>query len=100
MSERINPAIVPKRKLYTGAEMPALGLGTFGSDKYGPDAVAEAVYGAVQGGYRLLDCAEVYQNEDRVGEVLEKLLAEGVVTREELFITARWRPPVGEAWKI
>ncbi len=89
MSERINPAIVPKRKLYTGAEMPALGLGTFGSDKYGPDAVAEAGYGAVQGGYRLLDCAEVYQNEDRVGEVLEKLLAEGVVTREELFITSK-----------
>lgn len=89
MSERIDPALVPKRKLYTGEEMPALGLGTFGSDKYGPDAVAEAVYGAVRGGYRLLDCAEVYQNEDRVGEVLERLLAEGVVTRKELFITSK-----------
>ena len=33
MEERINPADVPKRKLYTGEEIPAVGLGTFGSDK-------------------------------------------------------------------
>lgn len=89
MSENIDPGRVPKRRLYTGAEMSALGIGTFGSDKYGPEEIARAVYGAVRGGYRLIDGAEVYQNEDRIGEALQKLFAEGTVTREELFVISK-----------
>ncbi len=89
MSERIDPNKVPKRRLYTGEEIPALGIGTFGSDKYGPEEVSQAVYGAVKGGYRLIDGAAVYQNEDRIGEMLQKLYVEGVVTRKELFITSK-----------
>lgn len=89
MSERVDPGKVPKRTLYTGEEIPAVGLGTFGSDKYKGDEVSKAVYGAIKGGYRLIDCASVYQNEDQIGAVLAKLFDEGEVTREELFITSK-----------
>ena len=44
---------IPTRELYSGEKIPCVGLGTFGSDKYGADAVSEAVYGAVKYGYRL-----------------------------------------------
>ena len=76
MDHKINPADVPKRKLYTGEEIPAVGLGTFGSDKYMPEQVSEAVFGAILSGYRLIDCASVYQNEDKIGEVLQRVFAE------------------------
>ena len=89
MENRINPADVPKRKLYTGEEIPAVGIGTFGSDKYSPQQVSDAVYGAILSGYRLIDCASVYQNEDRIGEVIHKALAETAIKREELFITSK-----------
>lgn len=87
--EQIDPRRVPKRKLFTGEEIPCIGLGTFGSDKYGPDQVAWAVYGAVRAGYRLVDCAAVYQNEKQIGGVLKRLFDEGAVRREELFVTSK-----------
>lgn len=89
MSETIDITKVPMRTLYTGALMPAMGLGTFGSDKYSPDQISAAVYGAVKAGYRMLDCASVYQNESQIGEVLSRLFSENVVKREELFITSK-----------
>ena len=93
----MDPARVPKRRLYTGAELPAVGLGTFGSDKYGAREIADAVYGAVSCGYRLIDCASVYQNEKEIGGALAQLFREKVVTREELFITGKvWNDMHGE----
>ncbi len=89
MSEIVNPRLVPKRKLFTGEEIPTVGLGTFGSDKYTPEQVSDAVYGAIKSGYRLIDCAAVYQNEDKIGEVLSKVLKEGKIKREELFVTSK-----------
>ena len=97
MEERINPAAVPKKKLYTGEEIPSVGLGTFGSDKYSPKQVSEAVFGAVESGYRLIDCAAVYQNEDKIGEVLKRVFTETDIRREELFITSKvWNDMHGE----
>ena len=87
--EKIDQNKVPKRKFYTGEEIPAVGLGTFGSDKYGPEAISEAVYGAIKFGYRLIDCAAVYQNEAQIGQVLKRLFDEGVVERKDLFITSK-----------
>ncbi|MBO4456352.1 MAG: aldo/keto reductase [Butyrivibrio sp.] len=87
MSELITN--VPTYTLNTGAVMPAVGLGTFGSDKYTPDQVSAAVSGAVKAGYRMLDCASVYQNEDQIGKVLSNLFTEGAVQREDLFITSK-----------
>ena len=79
----------PTYKLNTGAEMPVIGLGTFGSDKYTAEEIADAVYGAVKFGYRLIDCAEVYGNEREIGGALKRLFDDGVVKREELFITSK-----------
>ena len=43
MGEFINPADVPKVKFYTGDEAPCIGMGTFGSDRFTADQIAEAV---------------------------------------------------------
>ena len=87
-SRFIDPAAIPQRKLKTGAVMPAIGLGTFGSDHVTPRQVAEAVKGAAAVGYRHFDCASVYSNELEVGESLEAI-QHGGVKREELWITSK-----------
>jgi len=85
----IDPALVPKRKLATGEEIPCIGMGTFGSDRFTPGQVSAAVAGAIRCGYRLFDCAAVYGNEDQIGQVFEAAISEGVVRREELFILSK-----------
>lgn len=85
----IDPDAVPKRRLYTGAQMPAVGLGTFGSDRFSGEEVAKAVKEAISVGYRHIDCASVYGNEHLIGESIEYLIKEGVVKREELWITSK-----------
>ena len=65
--ERIDPSLVSHRKLYTGAKIPAIGLGTFGSDRYTASQIADAVLGAAEMGYRHFDCAAVYGNEKEIG---------------------------------
>jgi alcohol dehydrogenase (NADP+) len=87
-ADGIDPALVPKRTLYTGAHIPAIGLGTFGSDHVSPEGIAEAVEGAIAVGYRHLDCASVYNNEQAIGNVLERLFESGL-RREDLWITSK-----------
>ncbi len=87
--ERINPIIVPKRKLYDGSYMPAIGMGTFGSDRFNAEQVSSAVAGAIEVGYRMFDCAAVYGNEDLIGKVFQAAFDKGTVKREELFITTK-----------
>jgi alcohol dehydrogenase (NADP+) len=84
----VDSRVVPRRRLYTGAGMPAIGLGTFGSDHVGAGEIAEAVEGAIQLGYRHIDCAAVYGNEARIGSVLQNALRGGI-PREELWITSK-----------
>lgn len=84
----IDPTAIPQRILYTGAAMPAIGLGTFGSDHVTPAQVASAVKGATAAGYRHFDCASVYSNEAEVGAALEEI-QQGGVKREELWITSK-----------
>jgi diketogulonate reductase-like aldo/keto reductase len=92
----IDPAAVPQRTLYTGARMPAIGLGTFGSDHVSAAQVAEAVRGAAAAGYRHFDCASVYGNEAEVGAALADVMAGGV-RREELWVTSKlWNDKHGE----
>lgn len=95
--EKIEQSRIPYRTLYDGGRIPGIGLGTFGSDKYGPEQVSEAVYGSIQAGYRLIDCAAVYQNEDRIGQVLERVFRDGIAVREELFVVSKvWNDMHGE----
>ena len=72
MAEFIHPNTVPKRKLSTGEEIPCIGMGTFGSDRFTPEQVSQAVAGAIRCGYRMFDCAAVYGNEHLIGEVFEE----------------------------
>ncbi len=95
-SGAVDPKAIPQRKLNTGASMPAIGLGTFGSDHVSPRQIAEAVKGAAAVGYRHFDCASVYGNEDAVGASLEQIVRGGV-RREDLWITSKlWNDKHGE----
>lgn len=97
MEQKIKQSLIPARTLKGGEQIPCIGLGTFGSDKYDADTVSEAVYGAIKVGYRLIDCASVYQNEEQIGKVLKRIFAEGVVKREELFVTSKvWNDKHGK----
>lgn len=85
----IDPKKVPKRTLYTGEQIPCIGMGTFGSDRFSAEQVSSAVAGAIRCGYRLFDCASVYGNEKLIGQVFADAFANGEVKREELFITSK-----------
>jgi diketogulonate reductase-like aldo/keto reductase len=93
----VDPALVPHRTLYTGARMPAIGLGTFGSDSVTADEIAAAVQDAAAVGYRHFDCASVYSNEHRIGSAFRQILRSGV-RREDLWVTSKlWNDRHSEA---
>src|SRR3984885_14748512 len=75
-----------KFALNNGAEIPALGFGTSLSDN---KHTRNAVKAAVQVGFRHLDAAERYRNEEEVGAALKELFAQGTVRREDLFVTTK-----------
>jgi diketogulonate reductase-like aldo/keto reductase len=81
MKNKIN--INTKVKLNNGVEMPILGLGT--SQIHSGTEAEEAVLYALKAGYRLIDTAEIYGNEEEVGKALYK----SGITREEVFITTK-----------
>eukprot|EP00735_Rhodelphis_limneticus_P015281 TRINITY_DN9483_c0_g1::TRINITY_DN9483_c0_g1_i1::g.265::m.265 TRINITY_DN9483_c0_g1::TRINITY_DN9483_c0_g1_i1::g.265 ORF type:complete len:333 (+),score=65.65,sp/Q84TF0/AKRCA_ARATH/49.84/5e-102,Aldo_ket_red/PF00248.16/3.3e-59,Sigma70_r4/PF04545.11/5.4e+02,Sigma70_r4/PF04545.11/1.4e+02,Sigma70_r4/PF04545.11/6.2 TRINITY_DN9483_c0_g1_i1:46-999(+) len=72
--------------LNSGAKIPLVGLGTWKSK---PGQVKTAVVAALQCGYRHIDCATIYQNQQEIGEALQECFASGVVKREEVFITSK-----------
>ncbi|MEX0320621.1 MAG: aldo/keto reductase [Puniceicoccaceae bacterium] len=97
MTQVIDPNTVPTRTLYSGDKMPAVGLGTFGSDHVTHEEVAIAVRTALKIGYRHLDCASVYSNEDQIGSILKDVFAEGDIKREDLWITSKvWNDMHGD----
>ena len=73
--------------LTNSVKMPMEGFGVFQvRDK---EECKESVLNAIRAGYRLIDTAASYTNEDAVGEAVREAIAEGICTREELFITSK-----------
>lgn len=73
--------------LNNGLEMPLVGYGVFRVPD--GDDLAEAVKTAIAKGYRSIDTAQVYRNEESVGRGIRAAIDEGLVSREELFVTSK-----------
>lgn len=73
--------------LNTGAKMPLEGFGVFQIPD--PAQCEQVVYDAIKTGYRLLDTAAAYMNEEALGKGVARAIADGLTTREELFITTK-----------
>ncbi|WP_367997915.1 aldo/keto reductase [Zobellia uliginosa] len=81
-------------KFRNNDEMPILGLGTFRSE---PNEVYNAVLSAIKMGYRHIDCAAAYGNEKEVGKAIAEAIKQGLVTREDLWVTSKlWNASHGE----
>ncbi|MFJ5792815.1 aldo/keto reductase [Lysinibacillus sp. NPDC097162] len=73
--------------LNNGLEMPLVGYGVFRVPD--GDDLAEAVKTAIAKGYRSIDTAQVYRNEESVGRGIRAAIDEGLVSRDELFVTSK-----------
>lgn len=72
--------------LNTGANIPALGFGTWQAPA---GECRKAVLHALKAGYKHIDCAYVYGNEEEVGEAFKEAFDSGIVKREDLFVTTK-----------
>jgi len=80
--------------LYNGVKMPWFGLGVFKVEE-GPELV-HAVKFAIKQGYRSIDTAAIYGNEEGVGQAIHEAMTEYGIKREELFITSKvWNSDLG-----
>lgn len=75
--------------LNNGLSMPVLGLGTWTMDDH---TAEDSVYFALKNGYRLIDTARYYGNEKGVGNAVRRAIKDGIVKREETFITSKILP--------
>ena len=82
-------ALTQSVKLSSGYSMPILGLGTW---TLRGKTCEDAVYTAIKCGYRLIDTARYYGNEETVGKGIKKAIDEGIVNREEIFVTSKIMP--------
>ena len=74
-------------KFYNGKEMPKIGLGLFRVEN--SDECKSAVKHAIENGYRSIDTAKVYGNEEMVGQGIKEALESTGLKREELFIISK-----------
>lgn len=72
--------------LNNGIEMPILGIGCF---RLSQEEAENSVYWALRDGYRLIDTARIYGNEEGVGRGIQRAIDEGICTREEIFVTTK-----------
>ncbi|KAI9737069.1 MAG: NAD(P)H-dependent D-xylose reductase (XR) [Cirrosporium novae-zelandiae] len=73
-------------KLASGMEMPLVGFGLW---KVLKESAADTVYNAIKVGYRLFDGAYDYQNEAEAGQGIKRAIDEGLVKREDIFVTTK-----------
>jgi diketogulonate reductase-like aldo/keto reductase len=87
--EAIDPGAVHKVTLSSGAVMPVAAYGTFHSD-WAQEYMKDATVEAIRLGWRHIDTARAYENEDVVGEAIREAISKGYISsRDELFITAK-----------
>ena len=67
-------------------EMPAIGLGTWKSKK---NKVYNALKTAIEAGYRHIDCASIYGNEEEIGMAIAYCIKSGLISRKDLWITSK-----------
>ncbi|RJS60919.1 aldo/keto reductase [Bacillus sp. PK3_68] len=80
--------------LHNGVKMPWLGIGVFKVEE-GPELV-NAVKLAIKHGYRSIDTAAIYENEEGVGQAIREGIKEANISREELFVTSKvWNSDLG-----
>ena len=72
--------------LNSGYEIPILGIGTYHLSQ---SEAENSVYWALRDGYRLIDTAKIYGNEEGVGKAIQKAINEGICTRQEIFVTTK-----------
>jgi alcohol dehydrogenase (NADP+) len=77
----------PYTTFNNGVKFPTIGLGTFTSTE--GDCKAVVMDAILNKGYRHIDTASMYKNEDAIGEALQEVFATGKVKREEVFITTK-----------
>ncbi|XP_058464853.1 1,5-anhydro-D-fructose reductase-like [Malaya genurostris] len=80
------PSFASTVTLNNGQNMPILGLGTWLSRE---GEAIEAVKVAIDAGYRHIDTAYLYGNEKEVGQAIREKIAEGVIKREDIFVTTK-----------
>ncbi|WP_077622607.1 aldo/keto reductase [Sediminibacillus massiliensis] len=78
---------IKKIQLNNGMKMPEIGYGVFRVEE--GNALEEAVVTAIRSGYRSIDTAAIYGNEKSVGTGIRHAIEEGIVTREDLFVTSK-----------
>lgn len=80
--------------LSNGARIPMEGFGVFRIPDQ--EECYQSVLDAIKAGYRLIDTATAYQNEEAVGRAVKEAIREGIVKREDLFITSKmWVADMG-----
>ena len=79
----------PVIKLSSGYDMPIVGLGTY--SLHG-DKCVNAILSAIRLGYRKFDTASFYGNEEEVGKAIRQAIAEGLIKREDVFVTTKLYP--------
>ncbi|MBR0080285.1 MAG: aldo/keto reductase [Synergistaceae bacterium] len=80
---------VPSVTLNNGYKMPVLGLGTWTQNN---STAENSVYVAIKEGYRLIDTARYYGNESGVGKGIKRAIDEGIIKRNEIFVTTKIMP--------
>ncbi|XP_060520012.1 glyoxal reductase-like [Cylas formicarius] len=79
-----------KFKLHSGDLMPLVGFGTY--QIRGTELIRDVLDHALAAGYRLIDTAKVYRNEEDIGKALKELLPKYNLTRQDIFITTKLSP--------
>lgn len=73
-------------RLNSGYDMPIIGIGTF---RLSDSECENSVYWALEDGYRLIDTARIYGNEEAVGRAIARAINDGIVNREDIFVTTK-----------